>query len=132
MCSLRKKLPRFVDPGSVLYIATNEDTPGFFDPLKDLYTIYMLEDFAHLWGPNSTWFDEFRRLLKTDNPEFDVYMKVWCSSCSIVYCTVVQYSRSQERTHRCADTVMNCQLLAPRPLQSPHAALTGLMASSSE
>lgn len=92
MCSLRKKLPKFVEPGSVLYIATNEDTPGFFDPLKDMYTIYMLEDFTHLWSRNSTWFEEFSKLLKTDNPEFDIYMKVLAVvgkralECSRVYC----------------------------------------------
>jgi hypothetical protein len=36
MASIVDKCP----PGRSLYIASNEQTPGYFDPLKDNYTLY--------------------------------------------------------------------------------------------
>ncbi|GJP43020.1 hypothetical protein CLOM_g2526 [Closterium sp. NIES-68] len=73
--SLLEKLPRFVAPGRTLYIATNEKTPGFFDPLKKVYPIRMFQDFHYLWAPGTPWFDGYMRLLGPD-PKMDAYMEV--------------------------------------------------------
>ncbi|CAI5472908.1 unnamed protein product [Closterium sp. Yama58-4] len=73
--ALLEKLPRFVAPGRTLYIATNEKTPGFFDPLKAIYTIRMFQDFHYLWAPGTPWYDGYTRLLGPD-PKMDAYMEV--------------------------------------------------------
>ncbi|CAI5461445.1 unnamed protein product [Closterium sp. Yama58-4] len=74
--ALLKKLPRFVAPGRTLYIATNERTPGFFDPLRTLYKLYRLEDFEHLWHQGTPWFDVYVEMLGVSEPAFDPYMQV--------------------------------------------------------
>ena len=58
-----------------LYVASDEHTPGFFDPLKKVYEVYMLEDFAHLWAPGSAWHTSYSKM-EGPNPFFDAKMKV--------------------------------------------------------
>eukprot|EP00850_Spirogloea_muscicola_P005378 SM000024S07840 [mRNA] locus=s24:884643:888146:- [translate_table: standard] len=54
--ALIKKLPALGVPfGRILYIATNERDPKFFDLLKQHYTIHLLKDFEHLWAFGSKW-----------------------------------------------------------------------------
>ncbi|CAI5980456.1 unnamed protein product [Closterium sp. NIES-65] len=77
--ALLEKLPRFVAPGRTLYIATNEKTPGFFDPLKAIYTIRMFQDFHYLWAPGTPWYDGYTRLLGPD-PKMDAYMEARLSN----------------------------------------------------
>ncbi|CAI5503225.1 unnamed protein product, partial [Closterium sp. Naga37s-1] len=72
--ALLEKLPRFVAPGRTLYIATNEKTPGFFDPLKAVFAIRQFRDFDHLWAPGTPWFDGYARILGPD-PKLDPYME---------------------------------------------------------
>ncbi|GJP43013.1 hypothetical protein CLOM_g2521 [Closterium sp. NIES-68] len=74
--ALLKKLPQFVAPGRTLYIATNEQTPGFFNPLRTLYKLYRLEDFLGLWQPGTTWFDTYAEIMGVSEPVFDPYMEV--------------------------------------------------------
>lgn len=38
-------------PGRRLYIGSNEGTPGFFDPLKDLYKLFSYRDFTDVFEP---------------------------------------------------------------------------------
>jgi len=52
---LLKKLPQYIEPGRHIYIATNEKTPHFFDPLRALYKVHLMEDFSHLWSNTSRW-----------------------------------------------------------------------------
>lgn len=62
--------------GSTLYLATNEEQPHFFDPLKDLYRILRLTDFERLWGPGSEWYTEMQKVLGVEDPKLDIYMTV--------------------------------------------------------
>lgn len=73
--SLLCKLPAFAPPGSKLYIATNERKPHFFDPLKSIYDVYMLEDFNKLWSKGSQWERNMRPILGK-KANFDTYMQV--------------------------------------------------------
>ncbi|GJP43048.1 hypothetical protein CLOM_g2551 [Closterium sp. NIES-68] len=73
--ALLEKLPRFVAPGRTLYIATNENTTGFFDPLKSLYDIRLLQDFKHLWDPGTMWYDGYANFARP-RPTMDAYMEV--------------------------------------------------------
>ena len=64
-------------PGRRLYIATNERTAGFFEPLRQLYRIFQLSDFQYLWGPGSTWEQAYREMFpQIANVQFDSYMQV--------------------------------------------------------
>eukprot|EP00897_Mesotaenium_endlicherianum_P002892 jgi/Mesen1/2630/ME000166S01748 len=73
---LLKKLPQFVKPRARLYIATDERTKGFFDPLKEEYEVYTLDDFSHLWAKDSPWYKSSQEILKgKEEPEFDGYMQ---------------------------------------------------------
>lgn len=80
-CRLLQTLPKFAPEGTSLYIATNEDDPTFFHPLRQKYTIFTLSDFARLWGPGSEWHDAYSKLLRSDTPELDVYMQVRLAVC---------------------------------------------------
>ncbi|CAI7873869.1 unnamed protein product [Closterium sp. NIES-54] len=73
--SLLEKLPKFVEPGRTLYIATNEHAPGFFDPLKRLYDIRLWQDFKHLWVPGTMWYDGYEKISGA-HPTMDTYMEV--------------------------------------------------------
>ena len=72
---LLSTLPRFVPEGSALYIASDETTPHFFDPLKSKYQVFMLDDFEQFWAPGSQWHAMYTDILGP-NPEFDDTMRV--------------------------------------------------------
>ncbi|KAL5538709.1 hypothetical protein UlMin_045397 [Ulmus minor] len=55
-----------IEDGRNLYIATNEPDKSFFDPLKDKYSTYFLNEFEDLWDENS----------ECVPVEFDGYMRV--------------------------------------------------------
>lgn len=73
---LRETLPKFAAPGTTLYIATNEEDPHFFDALKELYTVFIMDDFQRLWGPGSAWLAAYQGIFNMPEPELDVYMRV--------------------------------------------------------
>ncbi|GJP49545.1 hypothetical protein CLOM_g8743 [Closterium sp. NIES-68] len=95
--ALKKTLPKFIQPGRHVYIASNERTPGFFSPLASLYKIHVLSDYRHLWGPGSQFRRDFRTLLRSLNettikPEMDAYME-W-----IVEATVIANAKKRVET----------------------------------
>ena len=65
----------------MLYIATDEMTPHFFDPLKSKYQVFVIDDFERFWAPGSQWHTTYTDMLGP-NPEFDDTMKV-CTRCSM-------------------------------------------------
>ncbi|KAG6500206.1 hypothetical protein ZIOFF_040048 [Zingiber officinale] len=65
-----------IDNGRRLYIATDEPYTSFFDPLKDKYTTYFLDDFKDLWNGTSEWYQETKELNGGVAVEFDGYMRV--------------------------------------------------------
>ncbi|RRT33896.1 hypothetical protein B296_00054612 [Ensete ventricosum] len=64
-----------IEDGRHLYIATNEPDTSFFDPLKDKYSTHFLDDFKDLWGENSDWYEETKKLNNGIPVEFDGYMR---------------------------------------------------------
>ncbi|XP_077237560.1 uncharacterized protein LOC143879206 [Tasmannia lanceolata] len=64
-----------IDGGRNLYIATNEPDTSFFDPLKDKYTTHLLNDYSDLWGEESEWYRETKKLNNLVAVEFDGYMR---------------------------------------------------------
>ncbi|GJP49546.1 hypothetical protein CLOM_g8744 [Closterium sp. NIES-68] len=79
--ALLRTLPRFIQPGRHVYIASNERTPGFFSPLSSLYKIHVLSDYRHLWAPGSDWYTECWELMQRHRiklgakPVFDAQMQ---------------------------------------------------------
>ncbi|GJP49547.1 hypothetical protein CLOM_g8745 [Closterium sp. NIES-68] len=79
--ALLKTLPKFIQPGRHVYIASNERTPGFFSPLASLYKIHVLSDYRHLWAPGSDWYKGCRELMERHRiklgaePVFDAQMQ---------------------------------------------------------
>lgn len=58
-------------------MATNEDAPHFFDPLKDVYVISSIADYRNLWVEGSGWWNESSQLFpKNDSAPFDGMMEV--------------------------------------------------------
>ena len=58
-------------------MASNEDAPYFFDPLKDVYVISSLADYHNLWVEGSGWWNESSHLFpKNDSTPFDGMMEV--------------------------------------------------------
>eukprot|EP00245_Coleochaete_scutata_P004187 TRINITY_DN16464_c0_g6_i1.p1 TRINITY_DN16464_c0_g6~~TRINITY_DN16464_c0_g6_i1.p1 ORF type:complete len:347 (-),score=42.89 TRINITY_DN16464_c0_g6_i1:1-897(-) len=75
--SLLKKLPKFIAPGRRIYIATDEDAPGFFDLLKTKYTVFLLEEFSWMWAEGSAWHNYATCIYGVDSNKlaFDGYMR---------------------------------------------------------
>ena len=70
-------MPKWIPRGSTLYLATDEDAPNFFDPLKDLYVISTIGDFRHAWGEGSYWWNKSSNLFSPeDSVPFDGMMEV--------------------------------------------------------
>ena len=69
--------PKWIPRGSSLYLATDEDAPDFFDPLKDLYIISAIGDFRHAWVEGSCWWNKSSNLFSpNDTVPFDGMMEV--------------------------------------------------------
>lgn len=72
--SLLEKLPLIAPNATVLYIATDEWTPHFFEPLKQKYVVFLLADFRAFWGPSSDWARACRKI-SPRLPQFDGFMQ---------------------------------------------------------
>lgn len=72
--SLLKKLPALIPINSMIYISSDEQKPGFFDPLSKLYTTYTLQDFNYLWADGSRWHQAYKQIFR-GTPFFDGYMQ---------------------------------------------------------
>ncbi|KAG6500097.1 uncharacterized protein LOC121996733 [Zingiber officinale] len=65
-----------VEEGRQLYIATREPDTSSFEPLKEAYSTYFLDDFKDLWDENSEWYLESKELNNGVPVEFDGYMRI--------------------------------------------------------
>lgn len=74
-CRLLQRLPELIPTGRRIYICTDERKPGFFEPLKRVYEVFMLQDFAYLWNETSAWYKVAHPLLG-DVTSFDARMQV--------------------------------------------------------
>lgn len=60
-----------------MYIASNEDTPHFFDFFKELYVLSILSDFRNFWEEGSEWWNQTSHLFEASDVErFDGMMAV--------------------------------------------------------
>eukprot|EP00897_Mesotaenium_endlicherianum_P003696 jgi/Mesen1/3354/ME000191S02497 len=48
--NIRRRIARWVPDGSAVYVASNEQRPGFFDPLKEWYKVWVAKDFEDILG----------------------------------------------------------------------------------
>lgn len=104
--NLITKLKSMIGYRRKLYIATNEPYPHYFDRLRELFEIHMLDDFSHLWAENSEWYNETLSL--SNHPVgFDGYMRL------IVDTEMLQRGKKRvqtfyDLTKDCKDGVNRC------------------------
>ncbi|CAL9087247.1 unnamed protein product [Musa textilis] len=96
-----------IDNGRRLYIATNEPDTSFFDPLKDKYMTYFLNDFRGLWNETSEWYTETKELNGGIPVEFDGYMRVEVDT-EVFLRGKKQLETFNDLTSDCKDGVNTC------------------------
>ncbi|WOK94890.1 hypothetical protein Cni_G03595 [Canna indica] len=104
MSTLRER----IDDRRHLYIATDEPDTSFFDPLKEKYTTYFLDDYKDMWNENSEWYEETKKLNNGIPVEFDGYMR------SVVDTEVFLRGKKQletfnDLTSDCKDGINTCR-----------------------
>ncbi|XP_074586607.1 uncharacterized protein LOC141842295 [Curcuma longa] len=99
-----------IDNGRRLYIATDEPDTTFFDPLKDKYTTYFLDDFKDLWNDTSEWYQETKEL-NSVAVEFDGYMRVEVDT-EVFLRGKKQLETFNDLTSDCKDGVNTCPATA--------------------
>lgn len=73
---LALKLPQLVASENLVYVATDESEPGFFDPLKEIFEVKVQKDFSHMWSEGSDWWKASLEISgNSDPPEFDSYQQ---------------------------------------------------------
>ncbi|CAL9101098.1 unnamed protein product [Musa acuminata var. zebrina] len=105
--SLLVTLKDKIEEGRHLYIATNEPDTSFFEPLKEAYTTYFLDDFKDLWGENSEWYLETKELNNGVPVEFDGYMRVEVDT-EVFLRGKKQLETFNDLTNDCKDGVHTC------------------------
>ncbi|KAG6500209.1 uncharacterized protein LOC121996827 [Zingiber officinale] len=96
-----------IDNGRRLYIATDEPYTSFFDPLKDKYTTYFLDDFKDLWNGTSEWYQETKELNGGVAVEFDGYMRVEVDT-EVFLRGKKQLETFNDLTRDCKDGINTC------------------------
>ncbi|WOL05806.1 hypothetical protein Cni_G14537 [Canna indica] len=105
--ALLSTLSEKIENGRRLYIATNEPYTSFFDPLKDKYTTYFLDDFKDLWNETSEWYAETKELNGGNPVEFDGYMRVEVDT-EVFLRGKKQLETFNDLTSDCKDGVNTC------------------------
>ncbi|KAJ1285418.1 hypothetical protein BS78_03G278800 [Paspalum vaginatum] len=72
---LRRRLEEGLDGGQQVYVAGEGVSSALVEALKKKYTVRYLDEFEDLWGTDSKWFLEMRRLNGGVPVEFDGYMR---------------------------------------------------------
>eukprot|EP00850_Spirogloea_muscicola_P004784 SM000021S06417 [mRNA] locus=s21:169259:170803:- [translate_table: standard] len=97
LATLLQLLPAGMD----VYVASDETEPGFFEPLRRPFRLHVLDDFVHLWGWGSEWYERMRPIAWEAglDVEFDDYMRAM-----VDYEVLV---RARERGNRVIETFNN-------------------------
>ena len=72
---LRRKVEEGLDAGRQVYVAGEGVSSALVEALKAKLTVHHLDEFEDLWGTDSKWFLEMRRLNGGVPVEFDGYMR---------------------------------------------------------
>lgn len=104
--NLIAKLKTMIGYRRKLYIATNEPYSHYFDRLRELFEIHMLDDFSHLWAENSEWYNETLSL--SNHPvSFDGYMRLIVDT-EMLYRGKKRVQTFYDLTKDCKDGVNRC------------------------
>ncbi|KAG9132394.1 hypothetical protein Leryth_008335 [Lithospermum erythrorhizon] len=105
--ALVTKVPTMIKPWRNLYIATNEPFYNYFDKLRSHYKVHLLDDYKHLWGNTSEWYNE-TTLLNNNHPvEFDGYMRVEVDT-EVLYRAKTRVETFYNLTSDCKDGINTC------------------------
>lgn len=102
-----EKLKAVVKPWRNLYVATNEPFYNYFDKLRSQYKVHLLDDFKHLWGNQSEWYNETMILNNGRPVEFDGYMRVAVDT-EVLYRAKTRVETFNNLTTDCKDGVNTC------------------------
>ncbi|KAL8546582.1 hypothetical protein ACS0TY_006345 [Phlomoides rotata] len=105
--ALVAKLQGVIAPWRNLYVATNEPFYNYFDKLRSHYKVHLLDDYQHLWGNTSEWFNE-TTLLNGGRPvDFDGYMRVEVDT-EVLYRSKTRVETFYNLTTDCKDGINTC------------------------
>ncbi|XP_073304257.1 uncharacterized protein [Primulina huaijiensis] len=102
------KLQGIIEPWRNLYIATNEPFENYFDKLRSHYKVHLLEDYNHLWGNTSEWYNETTNLNRGQTVEFDGYMRVEVDT-EVLYRSKTRVETFYNLTKDCKDGINTCE-----------------------
>lgn len=102
------KLQGVIEPWRNLYIATNEPFYNYFDKLRSHYKVHLLEDYSHLWGNTSEWYNETTNLNRGQTVEFDGYMRVEVDT-EVLYRSKTRVETFYNLTKDCKDGINTCE-----------------------
>ena len=100
-----------IEDGRSPYIATNEPDTLFFDPLKDKYSTYFLDEYKDLWDENSEWNSEMTKLNNGNPVEFDGYMRISVDT-EVFLRGKKQIETFNDLTNDCKDGINTCSTSA--------------------
>lgn len=106
--ALLSTLKNKIKEGRHVYIATNEPNAAFFDPLKDKYSIHVLDDYKNLWDERSEWYSETAKLNGGNPVEFDGYMRVSVDT-EMFLRGKKQIETFNDLTNDCKDGIGSCK-----------------------
>lgn len=82
-------------------------TPPFFDPLKDKFSTHFLDEYKDLWDENSEWYSETVKLNNGAPVEFDGYMRASVDT-EVFLRGKRQIETFNDLTRDCKDGVNTC------------------------
>lgn len=105
--ALVAKLKGEIAPWRNLYIATNEPFYNYFDKLRSHYKVHLLDDYQHLWGNTSEWYNETTQLNGGRAVEFDGYMRAEVDT-EVLYRAKTRVETFYNLTSDCKDGINTC------------------------
>lgn len=91
-----------------LYVATDEPGTSFFDPLKEKFSLHVLDDYKDLWDVNSNWYFETLRLNNGNPVEFDGFMRLAVDS-EVLLRAKRHVETFNDLTEDCKDGINTCK-----------------------
>ncbi|KAL8227286.1 hypothetical protein R6Q57_017118 [Mikania cordata] len=105
--SLVSKLHGVIQPWRNLYVATNEPFYNYFDRLRTLYKVHLLDDYKELWGDKSEWYNETMVLTGGQAVGFDGYMRAEVDT-EVLYRAKLRVETFYNLTKDCKDGIHSC------------------------
>ncbi|KAD5508803.1 hypothetical protein E3N88_16506 [Mikania micrantha] len=105
--SLVSKLQGVIQPWRNLYVATNEPFYNYFDRLRTLYKVHLLDDYKELWGDKSEWYNETMVLTGGRAVGFDGYMRAEVDT-EVLYRAKLRVETFYNLTKDCKDGIHTC------------------------